>query len=349
MTDAVVKAPAVASGVDARARPYLGYLHNFRGFAITLIIATHCVSIFDWSASPLLETVLKRLVANGTILFLFIAGFLFQHLSAKYEFRDYLWKKTRFVVFPYLFTSLPAIVLFTAVMVRPEVPQGLYDAPVWQQVGIFLLTGSHLAPFWFIPTVVLFYLASPLLHWLDRKPWFYALLPAALLIPVFVPRGSFDPLQSFIHFFPVWMLGMACSHYRATATNWLEKGFWPLGLAFMVFLMLEMTYAQGTHSWYSTVGKIVLTLYLFELFRRWGSGSRRFFELAGTLSFGLFFVHSYVISVSKLAVDRFAGGPPAGSLVGYLLSLVLAVLVSVAVVRMGKWMLGRYSRMALGV
>ncbi|MFV8824154.1 acyltransferase family protein [Thauera sp. WH-2] len=298
-------------------RTYLPHVHNFRGFAITLIIATHCLSIFDWSSTPTLELLLKRLVANGTILFLFIAGFLFQHLSDKYEVRDYLWKKTRFVVLPYLFVSVPALLLFTVVMQRTEVPPGFYDLPTWRQVTSFLLTGSHLAPFWFIP--------------------------------VFVSRGSYNPAKSFVHFLPVWMLGMACSRHRETATRWLSVGFWWLLVAFIFFFALEFVYSVGTHSWYSSIGKIILTLFLFEAFRRWGDGSARWFALAGTLSFGLFFVHSYVISAGKLVVERFVGAQPAGNLLLYLASVVVAVFLSIAAVQGARRLLGRYSRNLIGV
>lgn len=330
-------------------RTYLPHVHNFRGFAITLIIATHCVSIFDWSSTPMLELLLKRLVANGTVLFLFIAGFLFQHLSDKYVVSDYLWKKTRFVVFPYLFVSIPALVLFTVVMQRTEVPPGFYDLPKWQQVTGFLLSGSHLAPFWFIPTIILFYLASPVLYWLDRQPWFYYLLPLVLLIPVFISRGSYDPARSFVHFLPVWMLGMACSRYRETAALWLGRGFWWLLAAFVCFFALEFAYATGTHSWYSSIGKIVLTLFLFEAFRRWGDGSARWFALAGTLSFGLFFVHSYVISAGKLLIERLVGIPPAANLLLYIASVVVAVFLSIVVVQVARGLFGRYSRSLIGV
>lgn len=330
-------------------RAYLPHVHNFRGFAITLIIATHCLSIFDWSSTPALESLLKRLVANGTILFLFIAGFLFQHLSDKYVVRDYLWKKTRFVVLPYIFVSIPALLLFTMVMQRNEVPAGFYDLPTWRQVAGFLLTGSHLAPFWFIPTIILFYLASPVLYWLDRKPWFYYLLPLVLLIPVFVSRGSYNPAKSFVHFLPVWILGMACSRHRETATRWLDMGFWWLLVAFICFFALELVYAVGTHSWYSSIGKIILTLFLFEAFRRWGEGSARWFALAGTLSFGLFFVHSYVISTGKLIVERLLGTQPAGNLLLYTVSVVVAVFLSIAAVQVARLLFGRYGRNLIGV
>jgi hypothetical protein len=328
---------------------YLPHVHDFRGFAITLIIATHCLSLFDWSAHPTLELFLKRLITNGTVIFLFIAGYLFQHLSARYSFGDYISKKTRFVVLPYLFVSIPALILFTRVMERTGMPQGFYEQGVIEQAAVFLLTGSHLAPFWFIPTILLFYLASPVLYWLDRQKWFYWLMPVLLLIPFFISRGSMNPLKSFVHFFPVWVLGMACSHYKELSTRWMGKTFWMLFLLFVILFGLEIIFAKGTHSWYSSFGKIILTLFLFELFRRWGRGSRPWFHLAGTLSFGLFFVHSYVISAAKVGMERVFGGLPVGGLMFYLVSIPIAVLLSMLVVKISMRIFGSHSRSFVGV
>lgn len=328
---------------------HLIHLHNFRGFAIALIVATHCFSVFDWSNSPLVEKVLKHLVANGTTLFLFIAGFLFQHLSDRYHVTDYLLKKARYVVLPYIVVSLPALILFTSVMPRSEMPSYFYDFQTWEKVGFFLLTGSHLAPFWFIPTIILFYLASPVLHWLDRQAWFYYFLPFVLMIPIFVSRGYLDPLKSFVHFMPVWMLGMACSRHRQTATKWLNALYWPLIAVFTLLLTCELIFANGTHTWYSSIGKIVLALFLYEMFRRWGERGTKWFGLAGTLSFGVFFLHSYVISSAKMMIERFSGALPEASLPGYFLASVCAMIASIVVVQVARHILPGSSRQWIGV
>lgn len=332
-----------------RGEHYLGHVHNFRGFAIVLIIFTHCISVFDWSDSPVLAEVLKRAVANGTILFLFIAGYLFQHLSDRYRVGDYLSKKARFVVLPYLIVSLPALILFTVIMRRPDMPLGFYDKTVFEQVAFFLMTGSHLAPFWFIPTIIIFYLASPALYWLDRQPWFYWLLPLLVSIPVFVSRGHLNPLQSFVHFLPVWILGMACSRHQAVATRWLERLWWPLVAVMVILFGLEMALTRGTHTWYSSMGKIVLTLVLFEAFRHGGRRFDNVFALAGTLSFGLFFLHSYVVSAGKVVLDKLIGAPPSGNLFLFILSGLIAVLLSTLVVQVLRRLLGRNSRSLIGV
>ena len=106
---------------------FVAHVHNFRGLAISLIVAVHCLSIFDWSASPGLERWLKILLLNATVFFLFIAGYLFQHLSARFHYPSYLQTKFRNVVLPYLVVSIPALILFTFVMQRPEASSATRD------------------------------------------------------------------------------------------------------------------------------------------------------------------------------------------------------------------------------
>lgn len=108
---------ALAGGLEPRTqtssgRRLLGHLHNFRGLAIAFIVATHCMSMFDWSDSPELRNVLARVVANGTIFFIFISGYLFHYLSHDFRALDYWLKKLRFVVLPYSLVSIPAILIF---------------------------------------------------------------------------------------------------------------------------------------------------------------------------------------------------------------------------------------------
>jgi len=70
---------------------FLGYIHSFRALAIFFIVAGHSIDIFMWSIDSELERFLKIFFSNGTALFVFIAGYLFQHLSVKYQM-EILWR-----------------------------------------------------------------------------------------------------------------------------------------------------------------------------------------------------------------------------------------------------------------
>ncbi|WP_420804924.1 acyltransferase family protein [Pacificimonas flava] len=141
-----------------------------------MIICAHTVPSFDWSDWPTFGRVVDTICNQASIYFFFIAGFLFQFLSPRYETRRYLKQKFRTVIMPYLIMSVPALLVFTLVTQREGVWSWFYDLAIWEQIGLFLLTGKHLAPLWFVPTITLFYLAAPLLVRGDRARWMYFLI-----------------------------------------------------------------------------------------------------------------------------------------------------------------------------
>ena len=90
-------APSLALPDKPQPAGFLPYIHNFRGIAILYIVAFHCWSSFGWGNHLLEKTVWNSLIVYGTVLFVFIAGFLFQHLNGRvnrrFDFKTYLKKK----------------------------------------------------------------------------------------------------------------------------------------------------------------------------------------------------------------------------------------------------------------
>ena len=72
-------------------REMLNYINVFRGLAILLILAGHTMQIGE--KGSWINNISFEIFAGGTALFIFISGFLFQHLSAKFEYKNYLSKK----------------------------------------------------------------------------------------------------------------------------------------------------------------------------------------------------------------------------------------------------------------
>jgi peptidoglycan/LPS O-acetylase OafA/YrhL len=72
---------------------YLRYLNLLRAIASMLIVFFHCIHGLQWGGeygNQEMMRLLKILSAYGTFLFVFIAGFLFQHLLYKYNYLEYL-------------------------------------------------------------------------------------------------------------------------------------------------------------------------------------------------------------------------------------------------------------------
>ena len=114
-------------------------------------------------------------------------GFLFQHLSHKYDMLNYWKKKFQTIILPYFVISIPAILLRLHNNYVPfTVSESAHfeDWNVVLKIVYFYATGAHLLPFWYIPMIILFYCISSLLVILDKNGKF--LLAAASLLTGFL-------------------------------------------------------------------------------------------------------------------------------------------------------------------
>ncbi len=170
---------------------YQQHIHVFRGVAIIFIVFAHTIPSLDWTNWPLPGKLIDSLANQSSIFFFFIAGYLFQHLSARFSFSKYLKQKLKTVIAPYVLLSIPALFVFTVLTQRTGMWSWFYDLDIWQQVALFMLTGKHLAPLWFVPTIALFYLVAPLLIWIDRKlPQGYWLILPLLALSTYLGRDA---------------------------------------------------------------------------------------------------------------------------------------------------------------
>jgi len=329
---------------------FLGYIHSFRALAILFIVAGHSIDFFSWSeADSTIERLLRILVSNGSVLFVFIAGYLFQHLAMKYQAKKYFIAKLKNVILPYFLVSIPAIAIFVFVIPRETVWQGFYDDPQWLQIAYFYLTGMHLAPLWFIPMITLFYLVAPLLVFADKNKHFYWILPITIVASCFISRGL--PHQSFIHFFSVYLLGMFCSHYKEKINNTLSRSslLSMLALAIIGLAAYEFYFMQGTMTYVNYLQKIIMSVFFLGLLIQ--QGEKTDYKIIHTIanaSFGVFFIHSYVLTASKLVMEKLLGERVSGSLLLYPLVTLSVLMSSVAIIVILQKMLGKKSRYLVG-
>jgi probable poly-beta-1,6-N-acetyl-D-glucosamine export protein len=334
------------------------HIHVFRGIAISLIVCAHTLPSLDWSHNPMTGRWLDAVANQSSILFFFIAGYLFQYLSPRFSFGPYMKQKFRTVIVPYLILSVPALFVFVVLVPRQSMWPFFYELPGWQQIVLFILTGKHLAPLWFVPTITLFYLAAPLFIWLDRRwPRGYWLIVPLLGVSTYVGRGGqWGPLNFAYYLLAFYMLGMAVSRYRDTALMLIKRWRWPLLITMVLGICgFALEWPDPPH-WQvlcKTPMALLLTLFLKHQHHRFG---HRLDEIAD-LSFGIFFVHAYLILALKLAAVYilegriYAGvgeqGIP-GNLMTFALYALTVMLLSVWVLRLVKHLLGDRSRMLVG-
>jgi surface polysaccharide O-acyltransferase-like enzyme len=329
-------------------KEFLNYIHNFRGVAILYIVAGHCVSLLAWPDAQHTERALRCVLTGGSVFFVFIAGYLFQHLSANFKYSSYLASKLNNVVCPYIILSLPAIVLWTAITQRQDMWPGFYEHPYIVQAAIFLLTGRHITPYWFIPMICLFYVIAPLLVYLDRRRWVYFFLPAFIAVSLTSGRG-WHPLHNMGHFFSAYLLGMFFSRYRKETLGFASWG-WPvlLGLA-------GVCIGPSYHGVYNPINwnflqKLLLCAVWLWLLKAIDSVVGKWLAPIATASFGIFFLHPYVMALMRktFVVLGYGDTLPSGNIA--VLGLLFAVTVATCMflVYAARWILGARSRLVIG-
>lgn len=330
---------------------FLNYLHNFRALAILFIVAGHCLDAFDWPQRKQLFGLLSFIYKNGTLLFVFISGFLFQHLSGRFNYRHYLLTKLKYVVLPYVIVSVPAIVLLTFVVHRPELDDRFYGHSWVWQVLYFLSTGSHITAFWFIPMISIYYVASPLFIWVDAHPRAYYVIPLLLLVSVLVPRGE-TLMVNCVHFLSVYVLGMWLSRNKELMIPRLAHRLPSLMVLFATTVLAYVVSANVQIQVYGLtyVSKLALCLLLLGALFRFDDAVGRRGDFLASISFGIFFVHSYNIQAVRYATtgEVMATLPWAGSIFHHLLLFAVIVVACSAQIRVTQRFLGKYSRNVIG-
>lgn len=343
---------------------FLSYIHSFRAVAILFIVAGHTIYLFDWQSTPRLEGLLRSLLQNGTILFVFVAGFLFQHLSRKFGYRRYLKSKLLNVLMPYTLISLPMLAaqyLTDRGSWSPEFELAVLPT-LAHHLAFNLLTGYHILPFWFIPMITVFYLLAPLLLWIDRDGRLYYTLPLFLGVTVFVHRPAtfIHVWHSTAYFLPVYIFGMWFSHHRERVKAWFERHLpWLLaltaGLTATEVFVFERGGAIYSRALFSSeagvlgtnaIQKLLLCGILIVLLDRWDARVAKRLTLTADLSFGIYFLHMYFIQ----AYTQFALGDifPRGGVPRYALAVAVVTGLSVLCLLIAKKILGKHSRKFVG-
>ena len=302
----------------------LNYINVFRGLAILLIVAGHTMQFGE--IGSLTQKLSVEIFAGGTALFIFISGFLFQHLSGKYEFKNYMSKKWTNVILPYLWTAIPGILFcFVYPIKYGNALDGLN--PLFQIPMMLSVGRIHNTPAWFIPMIILFFLSSWLLLKLEKKGWLYKVLPLMFLVTIFLPRVDVDynstlglaysakyfaylkyVFMGYIHFFSMYVFGMFCSANK----NIIDK-FWGFRWIFIVLMLITagLNVLSGLNgAWTNgTISKIFLTiiaLAYLKYYDEWLISHvklNKALDIIAKYSFGIFFIHWYIFFLYNLIFD----------------------------------------------
>lgn len=331
---------------------FLNYINVFRGLAILLIIMGHTMQIGE--KTSLAHYINTEIVCGGTALFIFISGFLFQHLSGKFEYKNYLTKKWTNVIMPYLITAIPGLIFC---FYFPIQYKNSFDGLNFiVQIPLLLSIGRvHNVPTWFIPMIVIFFIFSWIFLKLEKKNILYKLLPILFLITIVVPRGTAEYedtiglsyiakywifvkyiLLGFIHFLALYVFGMYCSANKHIIDKFYDKRL-------ILWILMILLSALDVYSMYKfgysnyTISKTFLTMLVLAYLKHYDEfilshkKTNKVLDFIAKYSFGIFFVHWYWFFIYDQVFNIKDVIPIAGSNLAFVSAEVIIRFIAVAI------------------
>lgn len=295
------------------------------GLAMVLIVLNHAIqmgmeaTVAAGYALPagwgrFLMTLLQGLGVFAVPIFLFISG-AFVAYAAKGASRlsvKFVWNSVRHILWPYLVWSILFYMLIY-----------LHGGQTFSFAGYLknLATGY---PFHFIPLLILFYLASPVLIPAARRhPWLllgaiggYQLLliairqPEVLSINLPAPARWLNPPVvggTFADWGVYFPLGTVFSLHAATLRPRLKQMKWFFVFATMALFVLGMLHATDAVDapWARYFVPLPL-IFIVPVVQRGSIPAVQQLEKVGKRSYGLYLTHLIVLDLSVLAIEQFA-------------------------------------------
>lgn len=199
----------------------LNYMTQYRGFAILMIVMVHCITRF-LDRSNTMYNYIYAFWSNSTDLFLFISGFLFEHLLyKKYPYKVFIKKKVSRLIVPYIFWALPVSLLLFC-----------YKGFDFKYLGYTMWSGlEHFNDaHWYIPFIFGLFVISPLFVFLQKKKLLYSVfLPLFLFIALTTERSDINVFYGqtmIVNLVGFFFLGMFFSHYKEFFLEKLYRFDW---------------------------------------------------------------------------------------------------------------------------
>lgn len=316
--DPIVKINVIHTGISCmqKHRTFLVDIHRLRAIAILLIVATHCLYFFTWNQHRLIEATLYDLFDDSSVIFMFISGYLFLHGSNTYSYVRYLIIKSKNVILPYLLAAIPAIAFSFR---HPD--NNVFNTPVLRDLPVMAKTlylytypGSSINyALWFIPVIIIFYFASPLLLWFSRQPRWYVVLGVLIPLSAAMHRPSYGREHNFalaLYFLSAYLLGMSFCQYRNQTLAWINRSFNWLLVGFLCLFISHLllsehhgkyTFVQwfefkdeGVIDW-TYLQKLLMTMVLLGVVWRLRNTHLYILDYLADVSFTIFFLHVYII------------------------------------------------------
>ncbi|TDT44758.1 peptidoglycan/LPS O-acetylase OafA/YrhL [Maribacter spongiicola] len=334
-------------------------VHYFRGIAILAIMLTHVWLLPNSKQDyyyDIFYSLREALFDGSTIYFVLISGFLLNYLKDKFEIKRFYKSKIKNVISPYVFISI-CILIATSFFgtVKESFHSFLYQLPE------HLINGTASGPFWYIPFIIPFFLAGPLIIKITQAQ-LHKLLPLLLFLPILGTRtGVTVTLQMYLYFFPIYLLGIYSSMNYETVITFVRHYITPLVIGF-VFLSITIFHivlydVDLTYCIFSLKDGLVYlkcllaAMLLIRLCDFLAAKNINTLDSLARYSFAFYFLHDFInyrlLFISIKVIDYFNLEGYAQIIWGLIWGFVV-ILITAAIILVAKIILGKYSRVLIG-
>ncbi|MWN06478.1 acyltransferase [Gilliamella sp. Pas-s95] len=283
-------------------------IHVLRGVAIIMIVFSHCLGVFKNThliANSYLFSFLNLFAFNFTTFFVLIAGFLFQHLTYKFDTRTYYLSKFKTVVCPYISVSIFCFIFFHYQYLSELPWYSSTESSIISTITKMMLTGTQLLPLWFMPMIIIIYLMAPLLYFWSKKSLIVAGLIAMFWVVMFTKPDFTQPFLNLLHYGPVYLTGMMIKQNYQTIMKLVKSNLFLVIFFFGLCFCIPFAYRYTSHLcveklYYDTLQKIILFIlalyFLDELNHKSNEGKcYKFFSYMANISFPIYFIHEIIV------------------------------------------------------
>ena len=295
---------------------YLNSFNYFRALACVLIVANHTLLKTGIVFNSVFELTIANIISGGTILFVYISGFLFHHIFyKKFDYQSFISQKFVKLIVPYTFIGILAI------------PYKIYTKNAWYD-GYFLpagtdmydeiflpavkyyFSGMQVCTHWFIPFIFLTFLLSPLhIYFIKLNKYFQLFLIFILsIVSIYIHRPilNFNVLQSLIYFTPIYLLGIFCSINQLEIYEKLRNKEYLL-LVIVIFIASIQAFSGVLGSYHKHmmpngvadlmyIQKVFICLLFMVFLHRFENVKSQTLQILASSSFTIFLIHPIIIS-----------------------------------------------------
>ncbi|EAR02185.1 acyltransferase family protein [Maribacter sp. HTCC2170] len=350
---------------------YINSINYFRGIAIIFIVFGHSLGIANFSYSTIIGNTIFNLTLGGTSLFVFISGFLFHHIFyVNFEFKRFMVKKIKYVLFPYLILSTFSILYLLLRITIDGLLSLNTTSPFYEKlssISIFrlYLTGTpNFVGYWYIPFIMIVFVMSPFfIRFIKLNIRIKLLIVFFMLIcSAFMHRGIeeniYSVFQNVLFFTPVYLLGMILSE-KKDIVYFKFKGKDIHLLILIICIALFQAYIGRFGNYEKDpfffngvdlmlVQKILLCLFFMIFLYRFENSKNNLLDIIATNSFGIYFLHGIFITIIAQIKVMLDFSFTSNSFTIYLLITLLVFSLSLITTIFIKRTFPNYSRYLVG-